>query len=163
MVKQEMGIQDLVEIYMELQRLSPQVEEWGTPSFMENPPRQIRWQMLHALYQGLGLPGKLPDVFNTHLSPKSKEIVLESLLQYRRAYLELRDFWPCFLEAPEELVQSFQRLSPVQRQIEHLDEAILLELIRHIPAQRTSISREELILCFAFPDVDLEALDEEWW
>lgn len=158
-----MDLMDLIDFWFDLQRMSCETSVWGTPEFMANPPRAIRYLKITALAAALGIEGDIKTLFSDSDDVfDNKARVRTILADYRSLLQSLQGFWGRFLEAPREVAESYTRLAPVRKSIGTIGLKINKELARHIPCKRKQVSMDVLVKEYGFPMEDLLDVDVEW-
>jgi hypothetical protein len=182
---------DLLLAFLDLRRLSPEVDNWTEERLADNPPRLARLRQLVALFKAFGIPWN-PAAFveGTFIRPGDPrydpivsrlkaEAVEGEALEDGRARRQLPKFFSILFDYRTRLddVLSFNsglieasglyllayRKADMQNQIIRNNLAAIEDTLAElISPGRAALSRERLVHEFGYPDVDVTDLDLDW-
>jgi hypothetical protein len=182
---------DLLQAFLDLRRLAPELDTWTEERLADNPPRLARLQQLVALFRAFGIPwDPVAFVDGTFIRPEDPryDAILSRLkaeavdgekLEDRRARRQLPRFFSILFDYRTRLddVLSFNsgvieasglyllahRKADMQNQIIRNNLAAIEDTLTElISPAGAAFPRERLVREFGYPDVDVTDLDLDW-
>ena len=183
---------DLLRGFLELLRLSPNLDTWTEERLANNPPRLFRLRQLVALSRAyriawdpntfaeggfiepshprydalvLKLATELPAgaTFREHVTRDQLRSCFEILFRYRRQVDALLAFNAGVFEASGLYLYAHQRAEKFNKRLEAYRSVIEDPLVAMISPEGTAFSRQRLVHDYDYPDVGLSTLDDDWF
>jgi hypothetical protein len=174
--------------FFDLWGLSPDLADWTEERMAGNPPRLIRLQRLIAMTRALGVPwgptsfvegrfiqpddSRYASVFEklAHDLPRGLRAEPGQLPQYLKILFDYRKRIDSALSFSDDVIEASGLFLHAHRQAGKLNQIIESNLAivdgalaAVISPEAASFSADQLVRDFGFPDVDLAAVDKDWW
>lgn len=176
--------------FLELRRLSPDFSKWTEYSLLDNPPRLFRLRCLIAMFYAFGLSWHPQSFIRgqsiNYKKPEYKSVLLkfseESTNEFLNGYMEelLPDSFRLLLTYRmqlDDVLFSFSNIITasgpiisVYRKANQLNTIIQQNiadiedvLANLISPEGKTFTIEELVREYGYPDIDMDALDEDFW
>ena len=183
---------DLSLAFLDLLRLSPDVDNWTEEHLANNPPRLFRLRQLVALFRAFDIPWD-PTGFmeGTFIRPEDARYdsllvrlttempagaVLDSrhtrrqlpeffsiLFDYRRRVDHVLSFSSGVVEASGLFLLAHKRAGAQNQIIDGSLDPIDSTLAELISPVGARFTRKQLVRDFGYPDVDVSEIDVDWW
>ena len=178
---------DILRIFFELLSLSKDINEWSVEKFKYNEPRLLRYQQLMALLQAFNIPtdihtfvnGSFIDGTHEKYAKIRKYMMRNNKTRYRVgeitgydideafAYmLEYRMKLNTVLVHNKQLILASHSMRYAYFQIMKVNRTIKKDIEEYdtflawiISPEKESYSIEEMVKCFAYPNVDMSEID----
>ena len=182
---EKIGASSLLQGFLELRRLVPDMEKWSVEKLSDNPPRFYRLRTLTSLFCAFGIDwdpssfieGKFIDPESPRYAPLLQKVhglrlrekkhrlsdCFRILLEYRERVDGVLTFSSGLLEASGWYLFAHQKAEELNRVIQ--DNVAIIDdmLIAFISPEAKTFTEDELTRNYGYPDVDLFEIDSDWW
>jgi hypothetical protein len=177
---------DLLHQFLDLQGLTPDLDNWTEKYLIDNEPRLIRLRQLMALFRAFGIPWN-PESFVTgkffnpeddryqatlqkltaetgdnHVRSYHLSWYFKILFSYRKQLQEVLSTTSGVLESSGLFALAIAKSEEVNEIIRSNIPRIEDRLVPFISPEQASFSLEHLVKDFGYPDVNLWEIDAEW-
>jgi hypothetical protein len=187
-----LSARELLHLYLELQRMTPNLKDWSEDRLAANPPRLYRLKQLLALFQAFGIrsspaefqegafidvdspayqplldriASEMPGESAHDLGPQRRQLreFFKILFEYRVTVERALSFCSGVLEASGLYHYAYRKVGEVNRAIRQECAVVEDLLVSLISPEGKSFSVEELVRDHGYPAVDLFDIDADWW